>query len=189
MKAELKENLDKVIEMFLLQTLDIRGEKEYSLSQEEVDRRFNMFEKLMDSGDSEVLRGLIGMLAEKEGEGFAFDESFSQQIFNYYTHEQIMDAVFEKFDAIYDNEVGENKLVVEGVLEEICSSLWSPYWKGREDGRGFRRFREMFNKIRPRHAERFLNGMEAYKDEDEKAMIATLREDMKKWGDKSATEE
>jgi hypothetical protein len=46
---------------------------------------------------------------------------------------------------------------------------------------GFPRFCERFNKIRPRHAERFLNKRERYEVEEEKPLILALREDMKKW--------
>jgi hypothetical protein len=183
MKAEHKDMLAEVIELFLFWGANEKG---FDFSVEESDHRLHMFEKLIESGDPEVLRRLIGMLAMKVGGGDELYEVFPDKIFDYYTHEQIMDAVFEKFDAIYDNDEGpKGNIMTAGILEDICSELWSPYWKGREDGRGFRRFREMFNKIRPRHAERFLNGMEAYKDEDEKAMIATLREDMKKWGEEA----
>jgi hypothetical protein len=160
-----------------------REGKESPFSEEEDKRRGYMLYKLIESGYPEVLHGLMGILTMKIDFGCELDEYFADQIFIYYTHEQIMDAVFDKFDAIYDNQerMGD-KYGVADILENICSHLWSVNWKGREDGRDFRRFREWFNKQRPRHAERFLNGMSAYPDEDEKAMIETLREDMKKWG-------
>jgi hypothetical protein len=168
--------------MFLLYGFDYRGEKKFPLSGKEAMRRYHMFEKLLESGDTEVLRELMGLLTMKVVVGAALDEFFPEQIFNYYTHEQIMDAIFEKFDAIYDNDGGlDDEFGIAYILEDICSDLWSADWKGREDGRGFQRFRELFNKIRPRHAERFLNEMEKYRVEEEKSMIQTLRDDMKKW--------
>ena len=112
-----------------------------------------------------------------------------------------MDAVFEKFDAIYDNDEGpKGKVMTASILEEICSDLWSTDWKGREDGRGFQRFRQMFNAKRPKNAERFLNRMERNYTPDNpkletehdvicRAMIQTLREDMKKWSSKGRKSE
>jgi hypothetical protein len=180
MKSEYKEKLDKVIELFLAYGPDKKG---FDFSDEENNRRWDMFDELLESGDAEVLRGLMGLLTMKVGcVAGALDESFPQEIFNYYTHEQIMDAIFDKFDAIYDNdERPDGEIRTAYVLEDICSDLWSSDWKGREDGRGFQRFREMFNKIRPRNAERFLNEMEKYKIAEDKARIQTLREDMAKW--------
>jgi hypothetical protein len=182
MKAEYQEMLKDVIEMFLLYALDARGEKDFPLSGKEAKRRRDMFYKLIESGDTDVLRGLMGLLTMKMEGGGDLDESFPQQIFLYYTHEQIMDAVFDKFDAIYDNDGGpDDKFGMADILEDICSSLWNPYLEGRDNKMGFPRFREMFNKVRPRHAERFLNEMEKYKVEEEKPMIQALREDMKQW--------
>ena len=96
-----------------------------------------------------------------------------------------MDAVFEKFDAIYDNDKGpDDKFGHAYILEDICDTLLL--------NDNFPEFRKRFNKIRPRNAERFLNIMERYytpynpKRETEndvicRAMIQTLREDMKQW--------
>jgi hypothetical protein len=174
-----KEGYRKTLENFL-------AHFDKSITDEGVSREEDMYAgtimyELIESGNTDVLCGLMVVLTKKIGGCGMLDESFPQQIFNYYTHEQIMDAIFEKFDAIYDNDEGPDGPGLSYILEGICSDLWSPYWKGREDGRGFQRFRELFNKTRPRHAERFLNEMEKYKDGEEVPMIQTLREDMKKW--------
>jgi uncharacterized protein YrzB (UPF0473 family) len=66
MKTEYQEKLDKVVEMYILFALEEEG-KEIPLSDEETDRRWDMFEELIESGDPEVLRGLIGILTEKVG--------------------------------------------------------------------------------------------------------------------------
>jgi hypothetical protein len=184
MKAELKENLDKVIEAFLLWGADdiafSKGEEKESISGEESERRCNLFYEIIESGDPEVLRGLIGMLTMKVGGGCALDEGFPQEIFHHYTKEQIAEAVFEQFDAIYDNDERPDGIIRTAyILEGICSDIWG---YGRDE-EGFQIFRRLFNKIRPRHAERFLNEMEKYKNEEKQPMIATLREDMKKWGE------
>jgi hypothetical protein len=182
MKAEYQEMLKDVIEMFLLCTIYDKGEGEWPFSDKEFERRWDIFYKLIESGDTDVLRGLMGLLTMKVEGGGALDESLVDGIASYYTPEQITEAIFDKFDAIYDNDGGpDDKFGMADILEIICSDLWSPEWKGREDGRGFSRFREMFNKVRPRHAERFLNEMEKYKVEEEKPMIQALREDMKQW--------
>jgi hypothetical protein len=187
MKAEHKEMLDKVVEVFLWYGLHFSEKEDIPLSEEEFKRRDGMFDALIESGDSEVLCGLIGMLTTEAGKGGggSLDEYFPQKIFSHYTKEQIAEAVFDHFDAIYDSEEWENKLVVEGVLEDICSMIWG-HGLTEED---FQMFRRLFNKTRPRNAERFLNKMEEAKSKYDGPMIATLREDMKKWGDKSATEE
>ena len=176
MKPEYQEKLDKVVEMFLLYGLDYKEEKEFPLSEKEAKHRGDIFEELIESGDSEVLRGLMGMLTMKVEGGAALDESLVDGIASYYTPKQIVEAIFDKFDAIYDNdERPDGKIRTAYIMEAICSDLW------RWTKEGFQIFREMFNKIRPRNAERFLNEMGKYKNEEEKPMIDTLREDMKKW--------
>jgi hypothetical protein len=169
MKAEYREKLGKFLAHF---------DKVYEeITQEDIISAGTVMDELIESRDMEVLRGLMEVLTKKAFGCGMIDESFPQQIFDYYTHEQIMDAIFDKFDAIYNNDDG----VPEGpglahILEDICSDLWD---YGTEEG--FQRFRELFNKVRPRHAERFLNDMEKYPNEEKVPMIQTLREDMKKW--------
>jgi len=178
MKPEYKEKLEKVIELLLFYGLNEKG---FDFSSEESIRRAEMFEELIKSGDTEVLHGLMGLLTMKANGGSMLDESLVDGIAAYYIPEQIVEAISEKFDAIYDNDKSTDEqpdpLGLAYVLEGICSDLWR--WS--EDGEGFRRFREMFNATRPRHAERFLNEMEKYKRKEEKPMIQTLREDMAKW--------
>ena len=86
MKTEYQEMLDKVVEMFLLYGLDYKEEEEFPLSEKEAKHRGDMFDKLIESGDPEVLHGLMGMLAMKVRGWGALDETFQEQIFNYYTH-------------------------------------------------------------------------------------------------------
>jgi hypothetical protein len=178
MKSEYREKLDKVIEAFLLSGIDYRGEGDFPLSEEEAKRRGDMFDELIMSGDAEVLRELMGLLAMRGGGDASLDEHFAQEIFLHYTDEQIAEAIFEKFDAIYDNDGGtDDEFGMAYILEGICSELWD-YGRTEE---GFQVFRQMFNKVRPRHAERFLNEMDKTTITEEKAMIQTLREDMAKW--------
>jgi hypothetical protein len=189
MKPEYKEMLEKVIEwLTITYGLYPEVEEEWPISEEEDKRRGDMFCELIESGDMEVLRGLMGVLTMKAETGMgALNEYFPGQIFHYYTDEQIADAVFEKFDAIYDNHcaLGDTYGVAD-ILERICSELLPLYGECKKDDRNFQRFREKFNQLRPRHAEIFLNRIEAnYSDEDNKLIIETLREDMNKWGDGS----
>jgi hypothetical protein len=184
MKEEYREKLNKVIELFLFwgaaeEEYERGEEKEFPLSEKETDRRYHMFDELIECGDPEVLHGLMGLLTMKVGGGSALDEHFEQQIFNYYSHEQIAEAIFDKFDAIYENDERPDGIIRTAyVLEGICSELWD-YGRTEE---GFQIFRQMFNTVRPRHAKRFLDEMEKYKVEEEKPMIQTLREDMAQWG-------
>jgi hypothetical protein len=163
---------------------------EFALSRKEEERRYDMHYKLIESGDLEVLRGLMGALTMKVSGGGILDGIFPEQIFSYYTDEQITDAVFEVFDAIYDNDDGPDGYCCGiDVLATICYSLWIPYFEGKEDDRIFQSFRERFNQTRPRHAARFLNRMEEMGDDPKrKAQIETLREDMKKWGRNEGSE-
>jgi hypothetical protein len=137
----------------------------------------DIMSELIKSRDIEVLCGLLGVLTKKTHGCGMLDEGLAQGIFDYYTDKQIAEALFEKFDAIYDNDDDRPGCGLAYILEDVCTDLWC--WPKEKES--FQIFREMFNTIRPRHAERFLNEMEKYKVEEEKLMIDTLREDMAKW--------
>jgi hypothetical protein len=184
-KEEYREKLEKFLAYF-----------DYDETAEEEDVYANrvMYE-LTESRDVEVLRGLVWVLTKKiEGCGM-LDESLLQAIFRRYAKKQVMEALFEIFDTVYDNYDHEKRCGLAYILEDMCSILWidtvslyeseeegKKVWKEKVVEKGcFPEFREKFNEIRPKHAERFLNEREKYKVEKETPLIQTLRSDMEKW--------
>jgi hypothetical protein len=188
MKPEYREKLEELKGSIARLYADEQDEK--YLTQDEMIRQNHYYSGIMDdlvrTQDKEVLHELVGLF-NKTGEGRGMlDESLYGQIIDYYPPGQIMEAFFERFDSIYDE--GEEGMAY--VLELMFKTLWDGvvrYPVGAEvtEEKGcFPEFREMFNRVRPSHAEDFLEGMMRWlcKTPEDKVILETLRSDMKKWG-------
>jgi hypothetical protein len=171
---EIKEWLDQALDRYQISVK--RGSANLTPEQIGQNQYYgSLLEELMSTRDLDVLRALMDFW-KKEYICGIIDEHLPQGIVAYYPMKEVAEALLGKFDAIYDREMGN-------IVESICNDLWNGGWPSREKEGCFPEFREMFNRIRPRHADDFLRKMEwEYGDEPEtRAMLETLREDMKKW--------
>jgi hypothetical protein len=204
MKPEYKEKLEKLRETFVRWYNEEEAEKVKEPSRKRRDLRQerieelnycdDMLDELIETQDTEVLRGLLDLLKKENAGRGMVDESLPQRVMEYYPHKQIAEACLEKFDAIYDEGPDGMAYVLECWIPDLWESRYR-FPKGERKGikeKGcFPEFREMFNKVQPRHAEDFLSKLEwIYRDEPKtRVRLETLREDMKKWGNSSEKEE
>jgi hypothetical protein len=191
MKPEYAEKFEIIKKLFIPPS----REEINNITDEEIDQKNDLFDNMLDeltkSRDPEVLRGLLDFYTNPnsvEWGGFLGGGILTGAIVSGFEPLEFIDALYEKFDDIY----GDNGQDFQDI-ECFCWDIWEGDWP-RNFGRSyFPEFRQMFNTIKSKHSKRFLKEMETWcvssKEKDKrKAMIETLREDMKKWGREGGSE-
>ncbi|MDR1232929.1 MAG: hypothetical protein LBJ75_01555 [Puniceicoccales bacterium] len=171
MKEEHEEILDKMREFFINYN-DILDDDFYR-------RRLefdNYLEILAKTQDTEVLEHLLDFFDEEfDCEVDEVCEHLRAKIGANFTQDQLIEAFYKKFDIVAGNYLG--------ICRQMC--MWcilSGY---------FEQFRKMFNAVKSKHSAKVLDKLKAYFDcgrehgwewtDEEKNMVYTLEEDMKKW--------
>jgi hypothetical protein len=144
----------------------------------------NAIKELGQTKDTKILHALLDLYVEEKKLCLSGSpREIFYAIRNNYSPKQVIEAFYDdgRFDIMYEEDDD---------LDELCNDMFCGYWPGESGKSYLPEFCEMFNKVRPKHAEDFLKAFEEVygKFPKEKAMIETLREDMRKWGRNEGSE-
>jgi hypothetical protein len=160
MKKEYKERLDKMREFFINYD-DIPDDDFYRRRLEFDDH----LEVLAATKDTEVLEHLLDFFDEEfDCEVNEACEHLKAEIGANFTLDQIIEALYKKFDSFAENYLG------------MCVQI---SWHMFSD-ENFEEFREMFSAVKSQHSEKFLQKMYDWAPESTN-YADLLRNDMKKW--------
>ena len=129
------------------------------------DIAYDTLNELIKTKDSEVLEYLLEFFCEDHEDYGGICEHLKSQIGANFTLDQLLNALYKKFDYLIENDI-------EMAYE---MSSWFLYYKRFED------FRQMFNTVKSKQSEIFINRLDKWCGDDFPNEIAILREDMKKW--------
>ena len=139
------------------------------LSDEECEQRFwkahGLVDELIKTKDSEVLECLLEFFNEENEEYGGFCEHLKSQIGANFTLDQLLNALYKKFDYLIENDVSK---LVQFSFWFFSSNM-------------FESFRNMFNQIHSVNSEKYLNELDDWSENDYIIERKILREDMKKW--------
>jgi hypothetical protein len=160
MKKEYEERLDKMREFFVHYD-DIPDDDFYRRRLEFDDH----LEALAATKDTEVLEHLLDFFNEEfDCEVDEACERLKAEIGSNFTLDQIIEALYKKFDSFAGNYLG------------MCVQI---SWHMFSD-ENFEKIRKVFNVVKSQHSEKFLQKMYDWAPENMN-YIDILRNDMKKW--------
>ncbi|MDR0445412.1 MAG: hypothetical protein LBG98_04015 [Puniceicoccales bacterium] len=131
---------------------------------------------LEQSRDSEVLCGLLDLFTKENSNIKGFFDELYRTLKLGFSPRQIIEALSEngRFDAVYE--------VASHMFYYICWFMLDGFWASELGRSYFPEFRQMFDKVRPKYAAEFLQGMKMYCDRpEEENMLLALRRDMRRW--------
>jgi len=141
-----------------------------NLSEEENEINFwkghALMEELVATKNTEVLCLLMNLFNKTNENGVC--ETLQNDIEANFTADQIIEAVSTKFDYLIENDLNRFANFSQNFFRYDHSEI-------------FIKFREMFNKAKPRFAENYVDAIEEWVGKYFPNEIAILREDMKKW--------
>jgi hypothetical protein len=159
MKQEYKEKL-KLVKKMLHESLYVESDE---LGEKMFDDGYNLMKELVITKDINVLSGLFDLFTEENENGIC--ESLQSQVYQHYTMEKVISALYEKFSTLIVNN--EMRAVQ---FAGACLNTSN-----------FEKFRDIFNQSKSDNSESFLHEFTEWYGEDYPEEIAVLREDMKKW--------
>jgi hypothetical protein len=171
MKEEYEERLSKMREFFV--NYDDISDDDFYRRRLEFD---DHLEILAATKDTEVLIHLLDFFDEEfDCEVDEACEILRSRIGANFTQDQLIEAFYKKFDTVADHYLS--------MCRQMC--MWyirSGY---------FKQFRKMFNTVKSQHSAKVLDKLKTYFDcgkehewewtDEERNMVYTLEEDMKKW--------
>ena len=159
MKQEYEQKIELAKKMLIFDP-DLSDEQ----NDEHFDVAFKIVNKLLLIQDTEILGQLLEFFTVENEEYGGFCEHLKSKIGNNFSLDEILEAFYKKFDFLIKNDI---EMAVE-------MSMWF------FDGGKFDEFRKMFNSVKSKKSEDFLNEFVSwYPDLEEGVNI--LRDDMQKW--------
>lgn len=158
MKKEYKEKLE-LSKKLLHDSLKIRSPEGESMFW----KGHNLMEELVITKSADVLCGLFDLFTEENENGVC--ETLENQIFQNFTMEQIIEALYKKFPILLIN----NKMRAEAFAEACMNT------------NNFDKFRDIFNKAKSSESRVFIDKFRESYGKDFSEEISILMEDMKNW--------
>ncbi|MDR1375675.1 MAG: hypothetical protein LBJ45_02590 [Holosporaceae bacterium] len=136
-------------------------------------------EKLIKTGDTEVLCELFDFFLSEKVEDYDICENLEDFMSGYFSEDQVLQVFYKKFDVLAEKNP-----------ERCVGIAYVNFFSRDENDPTSRKFREMFNTIKSQHSEKFLEELKSFLfagsclhkiDEMNKICVHALEEDMKSW--------
>ena len=159
-KKKLKEIEAKFV-MALQEKNDEVGDKLFKQASEDLD-------KILRTQDEDILPGLIDLFIVPDLDYTGACESLIDEIFQYYSVEQILDILYKKIDMLINNNITR-------AVQFFGAFMNVGY---------FNDIKKIFNEVKSVKSQEFLNELNEWYKEDYPKEIEILKQDMEKWNSK-----